>query len=389
MGKIRVLFAKTEAGMGHIVPLTSIKETFEKEHGDEFEIIFSNFFVDSNNKDLLRFNNLLINEVKKANKSHAYGFASTTLMNIAGTKLSSRFVMKWKERGVYKASLDYLESLKPDVVVSSHFSTNYYAEHMKNKPLTVVYSPDVQIIKLFSYKSDLTLTPVDCGYQRALKKRRFNVDNLKLVDTCIKNEAINNKLSKEEAAKELGIDSSKFTVVVADGGYGIGRALGILNECMKLNLDLNLIIVCGKNEEMYNQILKIKEQNKTNVKIYPVSFKNYSLNYIISADIFCGKAGANALAEAVFFGKPVIVTGCATQVELDNFKYYSQVVGCAVHVSKVKKIVEKILELKNNKTEFERMSNNALSIHKNFGSKKASDEIYRLIQEKLMQKNSK
>lgn len=386
MGKIRVLFAKTEAGMGHIVPLTSIKETFEKEYGDEFEIIFSNFFVDSNNKDLLRFNNLLISEVKKANKSHAYGFASTTLMNIAGSKLSSCFVMKWKEKGVYKASLQYLDSLKPDVVVSSHFSTNYYAEHMKNKPLTVVYSPDVQIIKLFAYKSDLTLTPVEYGYQKALKKHRFNKENLKLVDTCIKNEAIENKLSKEEAAKSLGIDSNKFTVCVADGGYGIGRALKILNECIKLNLELNLIIICGKNEEMYEQILKIKEQNKTNVKIYPVSFKDYSLNYIICSDLFCGKAGANAIAEAVYFGKPVIVTGCATQVELDNYKYYSKIVGCAVHISKPKKIVEKIIELKNNKDRLNRLSNNALSIHENFGSKKAAEEIYKLIQEKLVKK---
>lgn len=384
MEKIKVLFAKTEAGMGHIVPLTSIKEKFEEKYGDQFDIEFVNFFVDPNTKAMSKYNKLLINTVKSQNKCHLYGHATTKAMSFFGTRLSSYFTMRMTVRHVYRDSLRYLEQLKPDVVVSSHFATNYYAEHMKNKPLTIMYSPDVIVMKLFAYRADMVLTPMDFGYNKALESKRFTCDNLKLVDLCLRNQLLTNTLTKEEAAKGLGIDSSKFTICIADGGYGIGKTLKLLKICISKNMNINFVAICGKNEKLYKEIKQIKENNKSSVSIYPVSFNEYSINYLIASDIFCGKSGANAIAEAVYLCKPVIITGCATDIEDDNARYYVKEVGCAKRISSYKKIIREIFKLMNNKDEYNLLSNNAKKIHKNFGADKAADEIYKLIKAKII-----
>ena len=66
--KPRVVFAFTEAGLGHIMPLKSIVDTFEKKYGDKVEIVRSNFFTETNKAPLIKYEKFLINEVKKQNK---------------------------------------------------------------------------------------------------------------------------------------------------------------------------------------------------------------------------------------------------------------------------------------------------------------------------------
>lgn len=378
MKKIRVLFPYAEAGMGHIIPLKSIKEAFENKYGDQFEVIDTYFFSEKNIPSLVKFNDLLCKEVRKHNTHKWYGHGSTLAMNICGTRFSSAYVMRCKVRHCFEDSVKLLEEYEPDVVVSSHWATNYYAEHMSKKPLTVMYSPDVIVNKLFQYKCDLVLTPIDTGYYIAMKnKRRFNDGNLKLVNTAIRNEAFGVDTDKVNQRIKLGLDPNKFTVCLTDGGYGIGKIEKITMLCLEKNLPINVIAVCGKNEELYNRLSSLKINGNTNVLAVP--FKPTILDYIAASDLFIGKSGANAIAEAVFFAVPVIVSKTATVIETNNAKYYVNDVGCAIRMSSPEKMVEKIEHYLTDKTELETMHNNALKIHQNFGAEKCADEIYNLI----------
>ena len=55
MKKPRVVFPFTEAGMGHIMPLRSIADAFEKKYGDKAEVVRSEFFSETNEKPLMDF----------------------------------------------------------------------------------------------------------------------------------------------------------------------------------------------------------------------------------------------------------------------------------------------------------------------------------------------
>jgi UDP-N-acetylglucosamine:LPS N-acetylglucosamine transferase len=218
------------------------------------------------------------------------------------------------------------------------------------------------------------------GYEQALKKRRrFNKDNLKLVPFCIRPQAFEIPLDKKRNRRELGLDEDKFTVVVADGGYGIGKIKAICEEVLKRDLPITLIPVCGTNEKLYKYLLSLPETK--NVSFKPQGFSDKMLQYIASADLFCGKSG-NIIAEPTFFGVPSIITKHATEIERIIAKNYVKQVKCAINLFNPKKIVDKIEGYLTDRTELDKFSANALAIHDNYGAEKTVDLVFDMLCEK-------
>lgn len=363
--------------MGHIIPLRAICNAFKHKYGEEFEIIESNFFSESQDKDLLKYHHLLCNEVKKHNTMHWYGHGTTFFMDLMGTKFSSWYAMKVHGGRTYKKAIDKIDEVNPDVVVSSHFASNYYATKTKCQPLTVVYSPDVKVSKMFEYKADLVLTSYENGYELAMKnKKRFNEENLKLVPIALREELIEEKTTKEEARKLLSIDE-RFTICITEGGYGIGKIEKVINECIKRNLPVNIIAITGKNEKLYERLVRLEDDSQ--VSLFPVPFQSNISKFLIASDLFLGKAGANTIAEAVFFGLPSIITSLATDIEKNNAHYYMNIVQCSLLITKTGKIVDQIEHFLENKNELEELHTKALSIHECFNVERIADEIYKFI----------
>ena len=66
MGKYRVLVTYVEAGMGHIISAEAVANALEKYYPDEVEVIRCNIFTDTNDKLLVKYQQFLIDEVKKS-----------------------------------------------------------------------------------------------------------------------------------------------------------------------------------------------------------------------------------------------------------------------------------------------------------------------------------
>ena len=136
MKKLRIVFPFVEAGFGHMMTERSICDAFEEKYGEYFEIVRSNFFKEGLNDTLIKFEKSMGREVRNYNKCPLYAHLTIFLMDLFGTKIVSRFVMKQTTKGAYHESMKHMEELAPDVVVSTHWSTNYYAEKMEKKPFT-------------------------------------------------------------------------------------------------------------------------------------------------------------------------------------------------------------------------------------------------------------
>ena len=92
--KPRVLFPFAEAGMGHIMPMRSIADAFEKKYGSVTEIVRSDFFTEGGQPRMRKFEERMAREVRKQNKFPAYGFFSTACMDFFGTRISSYTMMR-------------------------------------------------------------------------------------------------------------------------------------------------------------------------------------------------------------------------------------------------------------------------------------------------------
>ncbi|MBO7520359.1 MAG: hypothetical protein J6T73_06235 [Clostridia bacterium] len=378
MRKIKVLFPYVEAGLGHIMPTKSIQESFKKKYGDRVEVISPEFFSDSGDKHLIRYEKMLARQVRIYNRFPFIGYMVTTLCAIFGTNITSFCSIRATAPVASKRAIKYMDSLCPDVVVSTHWVTNYYANFLKSKPYTVTYCPDARLNKMFQYKSDLTLISMPSGYNKALKKNKYNEDNIKLVPFFIRNEAFDISRDKREVRRKLGFPEDNFTVLIAEGGYGIGKIEKVTRLLTEKNIPLTVISVCGTNKKLYDRISALKASPAVTLKVY--GFADNILELHAASDIFCGKSG-NILAESTFFGNPAVVTHFANSIEQYIADHYINTVGCAIREFSAKRAAELICNFAQNREALKPYSKAALDYREHFGSSAAADIIFEKIKE--------
>ena len=378
MKKIRVLFPYVEAGFGHRMPMKALEQTFREKYGDKVEVISSEFYTETGDKYLAKYERMLARQVRIYNRAPIVGYLATGSCEFFGSVLSSFASMRLIAPIACRRGIKRMRELAPDVVIDTHWSPHYYAERIKPKPLTIMYCPDAQLNKLFEYRCDLVLISMPKGYEKGLRKRRFNEDNLKLVPFLIRNEAFDVCRDKKELRRSLGLPEDNFTVLLVEGAYGIGKIEKTTKLLIKQHIPLTVISVCGTNEKLYERMRGFEASGEVTFK--PYAFADNMLELQAASDIFCGKSG-NMLAEATFYGNPSVVTHFANLIERNIADHYLNTVGCAVKEFSPEKAVELILRFAQDEALIEPYRRAARDYHANFGSEGAADAIWQRITE--------
>ena len=373
MKKIKVLFPYVEAGFGHIMPMRSMEQTFRKKYGDKVDVIPSTFYTETGNPHLARYEQMLARQVRLYNGHPFVGYLATIACEVAGTWLSSFCSIRLVGPIAYKAGVRHMSELEPDAVFSTHWATNYYAEHLQDKPLTVMYCPDAQLNKLFEYHCDLNMISMPGGYEKALRMRKYNTDNMKMVPFLIRNEAFDVERDKQALRRKLGLPEDNFTVVLVEGGYGIGKMAAISEKLIREHRPLTVIPVCGKNEKLYRHFQSMTPSAE--VTFRPYRFAENILELEAASDLFCGKSG-NMVAEATFFGVPSIITNCTTLIERHIANHYLDTVGCAIKELSPDRAVRLIEQFADDPSKLSPYRQAADAYHDHFGSEQAADRLW-------------
>ncbi len=109
-----------------------------------------------------------------------------------------------------------------------------------------------------------------------------------------------NKASERTA---LGLDPNLPTGLVLFGGEGSSVMASIAERLGNSTQDLQLIMICGKNETVREKIEGIKTRNKVLVE----GFSKRIPYYMGLSDFFIGKPGPGSISEALKMQLPVIV----------------------------------------------------------------------------------
>ncbi len=342
--KYKVVFPFVEAGLGHIMPMKAICDAFEKKYGDKAEVIRSYFFQDKNDPKMQYVEQAFVKEVKNHNKNKVRGLFVFFLLKLFGARFSMKFVMQCYYGKGYKNAMKYIEELNPDMFVNTHFSTIYYADvarqQGKIKSKVIGYCPDPFIGAQWDDRLDVMGISCKPGLDAALK--RYKAAQLALVPFMLRGEVKNYDKDKAYYRRELGLPQDNFTVLLTDGGYGAAKLKKTAYKLLKSNRKMTVIAVCGKNEKLYQEFLKVKAPE--NIHFAPYGFTDKTLALTAAADVFAGKAGASNMAEPAYFGVPAIVTYRATVLEKWTCQYYEEYVGSAVlqeNVNKAAALIEK------------------------------------------------
>ncbi len=385
--KPKVVFTFVEAGFGHIMPARAISDAFEKKYGQECEVVRWNIYSESQDPIIQKYCKAIFGWTKKTSTSKLNYF-----LEGLSYKIPSKIMLKVLDLNFRKAKKKIMQSISemsPDLMVSTYYSPSHFASECNKLKMTdtlvATYTPDPIIYPAWDRRADLFFINNQTQFEFGVKTG-FNKDSLKIIPFVLRKEIAQTSPDKKSAKINLGLDKDKQTVIYASGAYGAKTDKKHVKELFFGNLDANVVIICGKNQNLYDYCNSLVSEN--NLKnVYVVGFTNNMFEYLRASDLFLGKSGSNSMLEAYYFGVPTFITACANPLETEIAKYYINKKGCGKMVLSPKKMIKEVKEYLANPVEREKYQKN-LEIYCDLtGAERLADILYQTLKNKLNSQN--
>jgi processive 1,2-diacylglycerol beta-glucosyltransferase len=130
------------------------------------------------------------------------------------------------------------------------------------------------------------------------------------------------------------------TLLVLSGGFGMGPLREILRELNKIQRELQVIIVCGRNEKLRKQIAAEPTRHRTQV----MGFATNMHELMAVSDLILTKPGGLTTSESLAMGKPLVVLNPIPGQEAANSDFLLEQ-GAAVKVNCLEDLPFKIAHL--------------------------------------------
>jgi processive 1,2-diacylglycerol beta-glucosyltransferase len=114
---------------------------------------------------------------------------------------------------------------------------------------------------------------------------------------------------KAEMRKKLGLDAALPTILTSAGGFGVGPMEMLIESLTKMHNKVQVIAICGKNDELKNRLEKfsLKLPPNSHLKIFPVGYTTQMDEYMSAADLLLGKPGGLTTSEALAKTLPIVI----------------------------------------------------------------------------------
>lgn len=380
--KPKVVFTFVEAGFGHIMPAKAICDAFENKYGKECEVVRWNIFSDSSDPVIQKYCRAIYGWTKETSQSKLL-YAVEGLSYKIPSKLTLKF-LDIKFRKAKKKIMQSIVDVAPALMVSTYYSPSHFASECNKYNLTdtlvATYTPDPVIYPAWDRRANLFFVNNQSQYKRAIRTG-FNESSLRLIPCVLRKEISQTSPDKVTAKINLGLDKGKKTVIYALGAYGTKKDKKHLKTLLLANLDANIVVICGKNQSVYDYCKKlVEEKNLKNV--YVVGFVQNIFEYLRAGDVFLGKSGSNSLLEARYFKLPILVTACASPLETLTAKYYINNVGGCKKVLSSRKMIKAVKNIFANPSTCESKVE-ANQLCDLTSAEKIADELYFALKRKL------
>ena len=127
------------------------------------------------------------------------------------------------------------------------------------------------------------------------------------------------------------------------GGDGIPHGRRILEGILSNDINVSIIIVCGKNKELFNQATELKKQyNSENLLIF--GYVDFVYDLINASDLVITKCGASTIMEILLLKKVPVVNDYIWEQEQGNVDFLIAN-NLGIYEPKLPKLPELINEL--------------------------------------------
>lgn len=308
--KKKILIVMLEAGAGHKMVATAVKQSIEKIYKSKYEIDIVDL---AKNSGAEKDGNLLQFVWRFALRHSLITACIYRMLKIV--KPTGRLYLEIFHRGWIKKSSEYIVQYKPDIIFSTHFFCTTLAIFAREKlsyPLKVIsYISDPH--ETFSFwaekKADFLCVTTDKCKRELIE---CGVDDRKIlkIPYPIRREfCIDPTNKKERFYEDYKLNNNYYNVLATDGGEGIGNLYAYIKEVYKKELPFNIFIACGKNIKLYEKFLKLTKTKRSNTNLILLGFVSNINEYLDICDFSIGKSGPASVYESIIKNKPIIITG--------------------------------------------------------------------------------
>ena len=221
-----------------------------------------------------------------------------------------------------------------------------YKRRINPNVVVINYNPDPTLHSFWDSRDGLFIVNNPLALAKA-EKYKFKPENLRIVTPCVRSCVEQNELSRPELRKKWDLPPDKFTVVIADGGYMLGRGPKFARALIKSGLPITLCVIAGHNRKHYDYF-KAVEEGKKRLKVAPsMTLKVYEFlpdayELYGAADVFLTKGGPNAVLDSIYMHTPPMINYCPHVIEAGTVKVFVGQHGCGETVFTPKKAIKRI-----------------------------------------------
>ena len=215
----------------------------------------------------------------------------------------------------------YIDEYDPDTIIYTHVFAGVILDVLKTKGKLGAKTLGVLTDFVFHpfweecVHLDKVVTANEMlGYQA--KKKGYRPDQILPTGIPIDPKFAQER-TKAEARAELGLDMEKTTVLLMGGSMGYGNIGKVVSRLDAIDLDFQLIVVCGSNKQMYRDV----EEMKTKKRVLNLGFVNNVDLLMDASDCIISKPGGLTTSESLAKRLPMIIVNPIPGQEKRNTEF--------------------------------------------------------------------
>lgn len=168
-------------------------------------------------------------------------------------------------------------------------------------------------------------------------------------------------IHRQQECLSWGLNPEKPILLLSAGALGVGPAEFMVERIQNLEMDVQTIVICGRNPELKQRIAQQVDKQRSRFIVLGYTDEMYKLMKI--ADIFIGKPGGITTAEALVCGLPMCVVSPIPGQEERNSDHLLEE-GIAVKCNDITTLPFKLARLLEDPGRLASMKTNALRFAK-------------------------
>lgn len=337
----RILILSASYGEGHRQAAYAIKEAFSVSHPEiEVKIID---YIHEVNRVWNRFSQFVyIQGIKHIPK--VYGFFYKQVNRIPPNSALHRKINFFGVVIGKKKLLEFIRLFDPQIVIHT-FPTSAAAmmeleeQHKVNLPSITVITDYILHRQWIHPTTDLYLVGADVVKDQLLQEG-VPEHKVKITGIPIRQEFYKQR-DRTEIARELGFDPQVPTVLVSAGAYGVSnQILTLCKHLFQSDTNLQVIVVCGKNQRLYDQMQHLALEAKQKAVVY--GFTNRMGDLMAISDVMFTKSGGLTVSECMAMNLPMVFFKPIPGQEMANAQFLEK--SGVAKIASTKHEVEEILQ---------------------------------------------